>query len=136
MTIVRGWTWCSRHCGSPALIFEPSVPFSRCNRREEDMGENPEVRTSLAGTLAGSGSGAVPTWVVTVIDRLPPARWGEETHYRAPGSLSTRSLLAASRPARVSIMVSDSRPPARHPARTPARHPARAPARHPHGTRI
>ena len=47
--------------GSPALTFEPSVPFSRCNQRGEGRGTEPGGRSSLAGTARHGRAAGVPT---------------------------------------------------------------------------
>jgi hypothetical protein len=55
--------------GSPALTFEPSVPFSRCNHHGEGRGTKPGGRSSLAGAPRHGRAGGVPTGP----DRSKPA---------------------------------------------------------------
>ena len=48
--------------GSPALTFEPSVPFSRCNHCVRDTGQSPEVRLTWPSPSARHAGGGFSDW--------------------------------------------------------------------------
>ena len=70
--------------GSPALTFEPSVPFSRCNRCVRDTGRRPAVRPHCPAPPHGATGGGSRTGACGHATSTGPLRGEGRTYLTGP----------------------------------------------------